>query len=77
MKLKKNISVINTIGTDHAPFAKEEKLRYSKASKIPKGFGSLEDSFSLMYNLFGESIIDKYTTNPAKIHGLFPKKGII
>ncbi|MHA1419053.1 MAG: dihydroorotase [Candidatus Heimdallarchaeaceae archaeon] len=76
-KLKKNIGIINTIGTDHAPFTKEEKMRYAKPSQVPKGLGSLEYSFSLMYNLFGESIIPKYTINPAVIHSLFPRKGII
>ncbi len=76
-KLKENISVIDTIGTDHCPFTKEEKMRYKEASKIPKGLGSLEFSFSLMYHLFGDEIIDKFTLNPAKIHKLFPKKGII
>ncbi len=76
-KLKKNIVTINTIGTDHAPFTKEEKLRYTKPSQVPKGLGSLEYSFTLMYNLFGESIIPKYTINPALIHNLFPRKGII
>jgi len=30
-----------------------------------------------MYALFGESIVAKYTINPAIIHNLFPKKGII
>ena len=30
-----------------------------------------------MYHLFGDEIIDKFTLNPAKIHKLFPKKGII
>ncbi len=76
-KLKENISVIDTIGTDHCPFTKEEKMRYKEASKIPKGLGSLEFSFSLMYHIFGNEIIDKFTLNPAKIHNLFPKKGII
>ncbi|MHA1543293.1 MAG: dihydroorotase, partial [Candidatus Hodarchaeales archaeon] len=76
-KLKENISIIDTIGTDHCPFTKEEKMRYKEASKIPKGLGSLEFSFSLMYHLFGDQTIDKFTLNPAKIHKLFPKKGII
>jgi len=76
-KLIANISVIHTIGTDHCPFTQEEKMRYKDASKIPKGLGSLEFSFSLMYHLFGDEIIDKFTLNPAKIHNLFPKKGII
>ncbi len=52
-------------------------MRYAKPSRVPKGLGSLEYSFSLMYNLFGESIIPKYTINPAVIHNLFPRKGII
>lgn len=76
-KLKVNISSIHTIGTDHCPFTKEEKTRYEEASKIPKGLGSLEFSFSLMYHLFGNEIIDKFSLNPAKIHNLYPKKGII
>ncbi|MCG3256834.1 MAG: amidohydrolase family protein, partial [Candidatus Heimdallarchaeota archaeon] len=69
-KLKQNISAIHTIGTDHCPFTKEEKMRYKKASKVPKGLGSLEFSFSLMFHLFGNKIIDKFTLNPAKIHNL-------
>ena len=76
-KLKENISSIHSIGTDHCPFSREEKMRYDRASKIPKGLGGLEFSFSLMYHLFGEEIIDKFTINPAKIHGFFPKKGVI
>ena len=76
-KLKLNIAAISTLGTDHAPFTKEEKYRYNSPSKIPKGLGGLEYSFALMYNLFGDDIISKYTINPAKIHKLFPKKGII
>ena len=76
-KLKQNISFIDTIGTDHCPFTKEEKTRYKEASKIPKGLGGLETSFSVMYHLFGNEIIDKFTINPAKIYNLYPKKGII
>ena len=76
-KLIENFGSINTIGTDHAPFMKEEKKRYNQLDKIPKGLGSLEYSFSLMYDLFGEQIIPKFTINPAIIHSLFPKKGTI
>ena len=43
-------------------------MRYKEASKIPKGLGGVEFSFSLMYHLFGDEIIDKFTLNPAKIH---------
>ncbi|MHA1304250.1 MAG: dihydroorotase [Candidatus Heimdallarchaeaceae archaeon] len=76
-KLRENIESVHTIGTDHCPFKKEEKLRYHEVSKVPKGLGGIEFSFPLMYHLFGTKVIDKFTINPAKIHGLFPKKGII
>ena len=75
--LKSNIDNIQTIGTDHCAFTKEDKEKYDEVSKIPKGFGSIEFSFSLMYNIFGEKIIDYFTKNPAKIFGLYPQKGKI
>lgn len=75
--LKENIDSISTIGTDHCSFMKIDKEKYDQVSKIPKGFGSIEYSFSLMYNLFGEKIIDKFTKNPAQIFGLYPQKGKI
>jgi len=75
--LKEHIDTINVIGTDHCPFMRNEKLKYDDSSTIPKGLGGLEYSFSLMYTLYGNCIIDKFTENPAKIHGLFPKKGVL
>lgn len=75
-KLKNNIDYIATIGTDHCPFMKEEKFRYDRADNVPKGIGAIEHSFSLMYTLFGERIISKYTSRPAEIFGL-KKKGRI
>jgi len=75
--LKSNIDHIQTIGTDHCAFTKKDKEKYDAVSKIPKGFGSIEYSFSLMYNIFGEKIIDYFTKNPAKIFGLYPQKGKI
>ncbi|MCD6435277.1 MAG: amidohydrolase family protein [Clostridiales bacterium] len=69
-RLKENFNLINTIGTDHCPFTIEEKYRYEDADKVPKGIGSIEFSFVLMYSLFGDRIIDKFTKNPAKIFGL-------
>lgn len=75
--LRKNIDKIYSIGTDHCSFTKLDKEKYSEVSKIPKGIGSIEFSFSLMYNLFGKNIIDRFTKNPAKLFGLYPKRGII
>jgi dihydropyrimidinase len=75
-KLKNNMDFISTIGTDHCPFMKEEKSKYERADKVPKGIGGIEHSFSLMYTLFGEKIIPKFTSSPAEIFGL-GKKGRI
>lgn len=69
-KLTNNFDSVNTIGTDHCPFTVEEKFRYENADKVPKGIGSIEFSFVLMYSIFGDRIIDKFTKNPAGIFGL-------
>lgn len=75
-KLKQNIDNIYTIGTDHCPFTLKEKMT-SFTDLIPMGVGSIEHSFVLMYSMFGEKIINKFTINPAKVHGLYPKKGTL
>lgn len=75
-KLKGNIDFLSTVGTDHCPFMKDEKLKYERADRVPKGIGGIEHSFSLMYTLFGNRIIPKFTSSPAEIFGL-KKKGRI
>jgi dihydropyrimidinase len=72
--LIQNIENIAAIGTDHCPFNKNEKEAEFTAD-IPMGIGGIEHSFSIMYSLFGDRIIDKFTKNVAVLHGLFPRKG--
>ena len=74
--LRSMISDVMVIGTDHCPFMRAEKQK-EKLHQIPLGVGGIEHSFSVMYNFFGDKIIDKMTINPAKLHGLYPQKGII
>lgn len=74
--LKNNIDSIFSIGTDHCPFMSKEKNQ-NLLKDIPFGIGGIEFSFRIMYNLFGENIINKMTLNPAKLFGLFPRKGIL
>ncbi len=74
--LKNSIDYLYSIGTDHCPFMSFEKKR-ELLKDIPFGIGGIEFSFRLMYNLFGEKIINKMTLNPAKLFGLFPRKGIL
>ena len=71
-----HLGMIDTIGTDHCPFMREQK-KHDNTAQIPMGMGSLSDSFTVMYKRFGETIIPKYTENVAKIHGLWGKKGAL
>ncbi|MCT4688410.1 amidohydrolase family protein [Vallitalea sp.] len=74
--LRANFDYINTIGTDHCPFTSKEKNK-DKLLDVPMGIGSVEHSFNIMYNIYKDKVIDKITIGPAKIHGLYPKKGIL
>jgi dihydropyrimidinase len=75
-KLKNNIDNIFSIGTDHCSFNKKDK-RKRKTGNLPMGIGGIEHSFVSTYSLFKEKIIEKFTINPAKIFGLYPKKGTL
>lgn len=74
--LVENWSSIDTIGTDHCTFFKRDKQKADTAN-IPMGVGGVEVSFCVMYSLFGDSAIDRFTVRPAKAHGLYPQKGAL
>ncbi len=78
--------LINTVGTDHAPFDFETQkpMGLSDFTKIPNGIPSLEDRISLLYThgvctgrLDLQTFVNVASTNAAKIFNLFPKKGTI
>lgn len=75
-KLIEHFSSVFSIGTDHCPFTIAEKETYRDAYKVPKGLGSIEYSFLLMRNLFGDIVIDKMSLNPARIFNLSAKGSI-
>lgn len=75
-KLIENIDAIDVIGTDHCPFSKRLKNK-KYTSEIPMGIDGVKYSFLNMFTLFGESIISKFTIEPSKIHGVYPKKGTL
>ena len=75
-RLVDNIDAIDVIATDHCPFSKQLKNK-KYTSEISMGIGGVKYSFLNMFTLFGESIISKFTENPSKIHGLYPKKGTL
>ncbi|MFT8347943.1 amidohydrolase family protein [Clostridium saccharoperbutylacetonicum] len=76
LKLIENIDAIDVVGTDHCPFSKKLKNR-KYTSDIAMGIDGVKYSFLNMFTLFGEGIISKFTIEPAKIHGLYPKKGAL
>jgi dihydropyrimidinase len=80
-----NQGLVNVVATDHCPFLWKQKLRGSTDfSAIPNGHPAIENRMEL---LFSEGVhkkrisLNKYVevacTNPAKIFGMFPRKGTI
>ena len=74
--LSENIDAISTIGTDHCPYTRKQKA-HTYTSEIPMGIGGIRYSFLNMYNEFGFSIIDKFTSNPARVYGLRDKGELV
>jgi dihydropyrimidinase len=77
---------LQAISTDHCPFCmKEQKvLGEGDFSKIPNGAPGIETRMSLVYDggvrtgrLSLNRFVELTSTSPAKIFGLFPKKGTI
>lgn len=74
--LTENWHRINSFATDHCPFPKKEKMK-DNLREIPMGCGGVEHSFSVLHPLFGDEIIDRFTENTARLHGLYPQKGVL
>ena len=77
---------LQTVATDHCPFCMKDEKQIGKDdfSKIPNGAPGIETRMSLMYdggvlagNITLERFVEVTSTSPAKIFGLFPKKGTI
>ncbi len=77
---------LQVVSTDHCPFCMVEQKELGKDnfSKIPNGAPGIETRMSLMYDggvVGGRITLNRFveltSTNPAKLMGLFPKKGTI
>jgi dihydropyrimidinase len=77
---------LQAVSTDHCPFCmKEQKeLGRNDFSKIPNGAPGIETRMSLVYDggvrrgrISLNRFVDLTSTSPAKIFGLFPRKGTI
>jgi dihydropyrimidinase len=77
--------LIDTVGTDHCPFDTKQKLLGKDAfTQIPNGIPGIEERVNLLYtygvkrgNLDIHRFVDAASTKPAKLFGLFPRKGTI
>lgn len=73
------------VSTDHCPFCfKDQKeLGLGDFSKIPNGIGSVEHRMELLYQgvVNGEISLERWvetcSTTPARMFGMYPRKGII
>jgi dihydropyrimidinase len=80
-----NQGLVNVVATDHCPFFWKQKLMGEKDfSKIPNGHPAIENRMELLYSEGvhkGRISLNKYVevacTNPAKIFGMFPRKGTL
>lgn len=80
-----NQGLVQVVATDHCPFRWEQKLMgKDDFSKIPNGHPAIENRMELLYSEGvhkGRISLNKYVevacTNPAKIFGMFPRKGTL
>jgi dihydropyrimidinase len=80
-----NDGEVCVISTDTCTFTREQKARWEGDwTKIPMGLPGLETMVPLVYTegVLGKRLpltrfVEKCCTNPAKIMGLYPKKGVL
>src|SRR5258708_27068253 len=77
---------LQAVSTDHCPFCMKEQKELGKNdfSKIPNGAAGIETRMSLLYDggvrkgrISLNRFVELTSTSPAKIFGLFPRKGTI
>jgi dihydropyrimidinase len=78
--------VAQAVGSDHCPFSLDDKRRHAADdfTRVPGGTGGVEYRLPLLYS-FGvrtgkislARFVDLVATRPAKLFGLYPRKGAI
>lgn len=77
--------VIDTVATDHCPFRLADKARgRDDFSRIPNGAAGIETRLLLLWNdgvraarLSPSRFVEVAATAPARLFGLYPKKGVL
>jgi len=78
-------NIVEVVATDHCPFCMDQKkMGLGDFSKIPNGAPGVENRMELMFSegvvrdrISLNKFVEVTSTAPAKIFGLFPKKGTI
>ena len=78
-------NLIDTIGTDHCPFSRAQKdAGQREFHRTPNGLSGVETLFAVLYNegvkkkrLTLQKLVSLISEEPARLFGLFPKKGIL
>jgi dihydropyrimidinase len=76
---------INAVGSDHVGFTRNQKYRPGDTFEtVPKGVANMESMLAMLYSdgvregrISVEQLADVTATQPAKIFGLYPQKGVI
>jgi dihydropyrimidinase len=77
---------LQAVSTDHCPFCMKEQKELGRGdfSKIPNGAPGIETRMSLLYDggvrtgkISWNRFVELTSTSPAKIFGLFPRKGTV
>src|SRR5438093_700907 len=77
--------LLDSVGTDHCPFTMEQKkMGKDNFTLIPNGAAGIEDRLQLLYT-YGvcegrfdlQRMVALGSTNPARIFGLYPRKGTV
>lgn len=77
-----NDGTLDVLASDHAPYTKEEKdLGFKNIFDAPSGGVVIETTLPLMLDAVNndkislERLVEVFSTNPAMMNGLYPKKG--
>jgi len=77
-----NNGVIDVLASDHAPYTKEEKEKgWDNIFDAPSGGVVIESTLPLMLDAVNndrislDRLVEVFSTNPAQLNGLYPKKG--
>ncbi|MCO6475514.1 MAG: dihydropyrimidinase [Phaeodactylibacter sp.] len=80
-----NQGLVQVVATDHCPFKWEQKMMgKDDFSKIPNGHPAIEHRMELLWSegvekgrISANKYVEVTSTNPAKIFGMYPRKGCI